>query len=75
MKQTSDEFKITPGGGVVKYLGLLMAVVYIGVGGLIIMGPSAQFNIPDKYTLPLGSLLLAYGLFRGYRVYAKYFTK
>ena len=75
MKQTSDEFKITPGGAVVKYLGLFMAVVYTTVGGLVLMGPSTQFNIAEKYTLPLGISLLAYGLFRGYRVYTKYFTK
>ena len=76
MRQTSDEFKINPGGAIMKYLGLLMAVVYIAVGGLIIfVGPTTQFNIPDQYILPLGLALLAYGLIRGYRVYTKHFTK
>jgi len=60
---------------VVKYFAALMCVVYLFLGMALIWGPEEIFNVHSKYALPMGSILIAYGFFRGYRVYQKYFTK
>jgi hypothetical protein len=52
-----------------------MCVVYVLLGSAMIWGPMELFHAPSKYTLPMGSILIAYGLFRGYRIYLKYFVK
>jgi hypothetical protein len=56
-----------------KYFGLLMSLIYIGTGVIILFRGKEVYNIPEMYSLPLGSLLIAYGLFRGYKVFGKYF--
>ncbi len=47
--------------------GILMVIVYVGVGLLFI------FNVFDiiNYTLSciIGAILIVYGIFRGYRLY------
>ncbi len=50
-----------------------MTVVYIVTGVIILIRGKEAFNIQDAYSLPLGSLLIAYGFFRGYKVFEKYF--
>jgi hypothetical protein len=60
---------------VVKYFAALMCVVYLLLGAAMIWGPKEIFNVQSKYALPMGSILIVYGLFRGYRVYQKYFVK
>jgi hypothetical protein len=60
---------------VIKYFEVLMCVVYVLLGSAMIWGPMELFHAPSKYTLPMGSILIAYGLFRGYRIYLKYFVK
>ena len=60
---------------VVKYFAALICVVYILLGVALIWGPEEVFPVHSKYAMPMGSILIVYGLFRGYRVYQKYFTK
>jgi hypothetical protein len=60
---------------VVKYFAALMCVVYVILGAGIIWAPKDIINSPSKYSVPMGTILIAYGLFRGYRIYLKYFTK
>jgi len=72
MKSEPDHLKVTPLDVIMKYFGLALASIYVIVGTVMIWN-TALFNIPTQYALPLGSLLAAYGLFRGYRVYTKYF--
>jgi hypothetical protein len=60
---------------VVKYFAALMCVVYILLGVALIWGPEEVFPVHSKYAVPMGSILIAYGVFRGYRVYQKYFIK
>ena len=60
---------------VMKYLGILMAAVYVGAGIMVLARPREIANIPRPYIVPLGIALTAYGIFRGYRLYQKYFTK
>jgi hypothetical protein len=60
---------------VVKYFAALVCVVYMLLGAAMIWGSKEVFNVQSKYSLPMGSILIAYGFFRGYRVYQKYFVK
>ncbi len=60
---------------VMKYLGILMAAVYVGAGITVLIRSGDLANIPRPYILPLGIALTGYGTFRGYRLYQKYFTK
>jgi hypothetical protein len=60
---------------VVKYLAVLMCLVYVLLGAGLIWGSRDVFTVPSRYSLPMGSILIAYGLFRGYRIYLKYFVK
>ena len=73
MKSNPDHLKVTPTDVIMKYLGIAIASIYIIVGALILTNSTAMAGIPRQYALPFGSLLMAYGLFRGYRVYTKYF--
>jgi hypothetical protein len=58
-----------------KLLGLTMAVVYVLLGVAVAWRADQMFRIPPSYTLPLGVIMIVYGLFRGYGVYRKYFKQ
>ncbi len=60
---------------VMKYLGILMATVYVAAGMTILLRSNELANIPRPYIIPLGLALTGYGIFRGYRLYQKYFRK
>ena len=60
---------------VMKYLGILMALIYVTTGITVVYRSRELFNIPQPYVVPLGIGLISYGLFRGYRLYNKYFKK
>ncbi|HLZ16060.1 MAG TPA: hypothetical protein VKQ08_03435 [Cyclobacteriaceae bacterium] len=60
---------------VIKYFAAFMCLAYVLLGAAMIWGSKEVFNVPNKYSLPMGSILMAYGVFRGYRIYQKYFAK
>ena len=60
---------------VMKYGGILMALTYVGVGIIMLLRSRELFNTSKPYIVPLGIALMAYGLYRGYRLYLKYFKK
>lgn len=60
---------------VMKYLGILMAVVYLALGLMVLEGTNRLFNLPRTYALIFGIMLVGYGLFRSYRIYQKYFRR
>jgi hypothetical protein len=75
MKPESEEYKMTKLDLVIRSFGIVIALVYVGLGILILWRSTELFpNLPTKYKLPAGSLLIVYGLFRGYRVYQKVFN-
>lgn len=51
-----------------------MSLVYIMLGSAMVGGSPFFKAIPRKYTLIVGVVMIVYGLFRGYRVYQKYFA-
>jgi hypothetical protein len=57
----------------VKYLGALMALIYVTAGISLLLKGDKVFNMPNYYSVPLGLILTFYGAFRGSRVYKKYF--
>ena len=59
------------GNDIMKYIGIVMALLYVGLGIAVLVSPGNLFNIPSKYIFPLGTLLIVYGLFRAYRIYQK----
>ena len=64
---------MSPFNAVIKYLAGAMAVLYIGVGTAILLQAPMFANLSGHYSWLLGILLIVYGLFRGYKVYQRYF--
>jgi hypothetical protein len=56
-----------------KFMGILMALVYVALGTFMIIYGPTSFNIPTRYAVPFDVLLIAYGIFRGYRTIHQYF--
>lgn len=57
-----------------KVFGIIMVVLYFILGTTFIFY-AEQFQIPESYAKPFGVLLYAYGLFRAYKLYRKYFSR
>ena len=57
-----------------KYFEIAMSFIYLAAGVLLLIAPPQSANFSTKFTLPLGIVLVIYGLVRGYRVYKKYYT-
>ena len=74
MNPGSGKSRLTPFESIMKYFGVAMALIYVGVGFLLLKA-NDSFNIPNQYAIPLGIVLIGYGVFRGYRLYQKYFQK
>jgi hypothetical protein len=53
--------------------GIVMVVLYVGLGTTIIFKAARIPNVPPLYAQLFGIFLIFYGLFRGYNVYRKYF--
>lgn len=64
---------MSPFDAVIKYLAGAMAVLYIGVGTAMLLQAPMFANLSGRYSWLLGMLLIVYGLFRGYKVYQRYF--
>lgn len=58
-----------------KYSGAVMALLYIALGVLMLTKQQFLGTPISSYSLPFGILLIAYGAFRGYNVYQRYFKK
>jgi len=58
-----------------KYTGILMVMLYLAIGISVLLNYGGLYGIPEKYSLPLGTLLILYAFFRGYKLYQKHFKK
>lgn len=58
---------------ILKYFQGFMALVYVLLGIAIFWKSEQLFKIPDTYSIPLGTILIAYGIIRGYRAYQRNF--
>lgn len=50
-----------------------MVVLYFVLGTTIIFRAPAMRNIPERYAIAFGVLLIAYGFYRAYKLYRRYF--
>ena len=57
-----------------KIFGIIMVVLYFILGTTFIFYIPEE-RIPEQYANPFGLLLYAYGLFRAYKYYRKYFAR
>jgi len=74
MRHRSDDYRHSaPFEAVMKYLGLVMSLVYVVVGIAVAWKAKEVLSIPPRLAVILGSVMILYGLFRGYGVYRKYF--
>ena len=56
-----------------KVFGVIMVVLYFILGTTFIFYTPER--IPEQYAIPFGWLLFAYGFFRAYKYYQKYFAR
>lgn len=66
MKGNDENRPEAPKGARLAF-GIIMVVVYIGVGLLFIFNIFSVIDATVGYVI--GGLLIAYGIFRGYRLY------
>lgn len=52
-----------------KYFSIVMAFIYVVLGIALLVQQTFKFH----YKVPLGIVLIVYGLFRTYSTYQKYF--
>ena len=58
---------------VMKYFAIVMALGYT-VGGTLLMSiGQGALVIPKVHVFALGIVFICYGIYRGYRIYLKYF--
>lgn len=74
MKHDTDQY-MTMFDVVMKYVGILMASIYVAAGIMVLLKSGELFNVPRPYITTLGIALTVYGIFRGFRLYQKYFRK
>jgi len=55
-----------------KYLGIIMALVYVAAGIAVLSKSHELSIIPKQYAVPFGILLIGYGAFRGYNTFKKH---
>jgi hypothetical protein len=56
-------------------IGIVMVVLYVTLGTTIIFRAAQIPNVRPLYAQVFGFVLIFYGLFRGYKVYRKHFSK
>ena len=56
-----------------KVFGIIMVVLYFILGTTFIFYTPEK--IPEQYAVPFGVILYAYGFFRAYKYYRKFFAR
>ncbi len=57
---------------VMKWMTIIMAVAYMVLGTLLLLSFGDLQHMPKAQRLPMGIMLICYGLFRAYRFFRKY---
>jgi hypothetical protein len=58
-----------------KGFGIVMVILYVFLGITIIFKAVDIGSIPQNYARVFGVMLILYGIFRGYKLYSRYFSK
>ncbi len=69
--RTGSEYKWPTFHVMIKYFQGFMALVYIGLGIIIFWKSEELFHLPTSYSIALGTILIVYGVIRGYRTYQR----
>jgi hypothetical protein len=72
LKTENEDRKLAPAKMVSLIFGIVMVVLYIGLGTTIIFYPPGFLNLPGSYSTALGIMLIVYGIFRAYKIYQRY---
>lgn len=54
-------------------LGLAMTIIYVCLGAWLLLDATFLPGIPSEFRNIFAGMLLIYGIYRGWRVYADYF--
>ena len=73
MEESREDRKLMVAETIGKVFGIIMVVLYFILGTTFIFYTPEK--IPEQYAKPFGLLLYAYGLFRAYKYYRKYFVR
>lgn len=65
----SGKPRITQWQHAMKYFAALMALVYMAAGVALVAAMWSPRALSREYQVLLGVMLIAYGIFRGYRFY------
>ncbi len=49
---------------ILAYFGYAMSVIFAGLGVYVLLFFPAEFNVPDKFRVMFGVILLLYGFYR-----------
>ena len=71
--KTGSESKWPTFQVILKYFQGLMALVYVLLGITVLWKSEQLFRLSSTYSIPLGTILIAYGIVRGYRAYNRSF--
>ncbi|MBT1704942.1 hypothetical protein [Chryseosolibacter indicus] len=74
MEENNEERKLSASDLIAKSFGAIMVVLYVVIGTTIIFKAQEIRNVPETYAKVIGTLLILYGLYRGYKLYRKYFS-
>jgi hypothetical protein len=55
-----------------KIFDILLIALFLSLGAFLLWNTEDNMNIHARYSIPLGSVLSAYGLFKLYRWYHRY---
>lgn len=58
-----------------KFFSFIMALLYIAIGLWFLLSAKQAYVIPHVHVLPVGFILLAYGLYRAFVNYKKFFRQ
>ena len=73
MRDSREERRMMVTATIGKVFGIIVVVLYFILGTTFIFYTPER--IPEQYAKPFGVLLFAYGFFRGYKYYRKYFSR
>lgn len=73
MDDSREDRRMMVSDAIGKVFGIIMVVLYFILGTTIIF--YAPERIPEQYAKGFGLLLFAYGFFRAYKYYRKYFAR
>jgi hypothetical protein len=73
LEESREERKMVVSEAIGKAFGIIMVVLYFILGTTFIFYTPER--IPEQYAKPFGMLLIAYGFFRAYKYYRKYFSR